>query len=95
MTDSEKLLDYLEDKINEIMRTIECSVKLESPSHQDKKASDKCSMFFQKLLADTGFKVDVIPQTENGNHIIAELGAGRRGTLCIGHYDTVFPIGRL
>ena len=95
MTDSEKLLDYLEDKINEIMRTIECSVKLESPSHQDKKASDKCSMFFQKLLADTGFKVNVIPQTENGNHIIAELGAGRRGTLCIGHYDTVFPIGGL
>ncbi len=93
MTDSIKLLNYMEEHLSEILDTVRDSVELESPSHEDKAVSDRCSAFFQKLLGETGFDVEVIPQKENGDHILAKMGSGKRGTLCVGHYDTVFPIG--
>lgn len=95
MRDSEKLEAYLESHMDEMIALLRQCVELESPSHEDKAASDVCGAFFKKLFAEYGFEVETIPQTENGDHIIARMGEGERGTLCVGHYDTVFPIGFL
>ena len=58
-------------------------------------ASDKCSKYLQELFRSIGFKIQIIPQESNGDHFIAELGEGKKGVLCVSHYDTVFPIGTI
>lgn len=95
MTDSEKLLNYFEDHLDELLKVLGEVVNLESPSHEDKTASDKCGKYLQDLFKSIGFKITVIPQELNGDHFTAELGNGSKGTLCVGHYDTVFPIGTI
>ena len=95
MTDSEKLLNYFEKNLDELLKSLGDVVRLESPSHEDKAASDRCGKYLRDLFQEVGFEITVIPQEENGDHFIAELGDGEKGTLCVGHYDTVFPIGTL
>lgn len=95
MMDSEKLVSYMESHLDEMIRLLQACVELESPSHENKAASDKCGEFFRELFANAGFQTESIPQAENGDHIVARMGTGVRGTLCVGHYDTVFPIGFL
>ena len=93
MKDSERLVQYMESKLKEMCGLLEKCVQLESPSHEDKTASDRCNAFFKNLLEKEGFDVEVKPQIDNGDHLIAHMGTGIRGTMCVGHYDTVFPIG--
>jgi glutamate carboxypeptidase len=81
--------------LDELLKVLGGAVNLESPSHEDKGASDRCSQYLQDLFRSAGFKITVIPQELNGDHFIAELGKGEKGTLCVGHYDTVFPIGTI
>lgn len=93
--DSEKLVAYFESHLDQFVELLRACTELESPSHEDKAASDRCGDFFQQLFLDSGFQVERIPQTENGDMVVARIGDGPRGTLCVGHYDTVFPIGFL
>ena len=73
-------------------------VRAESPS-EDKAAVDR----FGRMVADEwrrrGAKVHIVRQTRSGNHVRAELWAGRgRSTgqiLILGHLDTVYPLGTL
>lgn len=92
---SEKLLAYMESHLEETLELLQVCAELESPSHENKAASDKCANYFGDLFRGAGFQVETIPQQENGDHVVARMGAGKRGTLCVGHYDTVFPIGFL
>jgi glutamate carboxypeptidase len=94
-SDSMKLLNYFEKHLDELLKILEGAVNLESPSHENKIASDKCSKYLQELFRSIGFKIQIIPQESNGDHFIAELGEGKKGVLCVGHYDTVFPIGTI
>lgn len=95
MTDSQKIVAYVEQHLDELLELLRKSVQLESPSHEDKAASDACGRFFQELFAAEGFSVEVLPQEKNGDHLIARMGNGEDGVLCVGHFDTVFPIGFL
>ena len=93
--DSKALVAYFESHLDEMIGLLRDCTELESPSHEDKAVSDRCGEFFQKLFRDAGFQVETIPQSENGDCIVARTGSGQHGTLCVGHYDTVFPIGFL
>ena len=95
MKDSIILEQYFDIHMDEFISILRELVELETPSHESKEASDKCSRYLQALLRSLGCKVTVIPQTTCGDHIYAELGSGPKGCLLVGHYDTVFPLGSL
>ena len=95
MTDSDRLVKYFKDHQKEYLDTLKTFVELESPTYESKEASDKCGRFLQDLFKDLGFRVKTIPQTKIGDHIVAEYGTGEKGTLLVGHYDTVYPLGTL
>lgn len=95
MSDTEKILNYFKKHQNELLDVLKGAVEYESPSHESKEVSDRCGQYFQNIFKDLGFSIQVIPQTDCGDHFIAELGTGEKGTLIVGHYDTVFPIGTL
>lgn len=95
MSDAEKILTYFKDHQKELLGLLKEFVELESPTYESKEASDKCGLFLQRIFKDLGFRIQVIPQTKCGDHIIAEYGSGEKGVLFVGHYDTVFPLGTL
>jgi glutamate carboxypeptidase len=95
MSDTEKILNYFKGHKNELLDVLKGAVECESPSHENKEVADRCGQYFQNIFKDLGFRIQVIPQTDCGDHFIAELGSGEKGTLIVGHYDTVFPIGTL
>ena len=71
----------------------------ESPS-RDKSALDATARVVAGRLADAGGRVEVIANTDGGDHLIARFfegagGADARPTLVLGHYDTVWPVGTL
>ncbi len=73
---------------------IERLVNTESPSH-DKRAVDRCGDLLAGELRSLGADVRSISVSSAGNHLRAELGAGRRQLLLLGHLDTVWPEGQL
>lgn len=93
MKDADRILNYFKEHQTALLKVLQELVELESPSHENKEVSDRCSRYLQDLFKDLGFRIDVIPQTKCGNHFIAEYGSGEKGTLMVGHYDTVWPIG--
>ncbi|MGI6766765.1 MAG: M20 family metallopeptidase [Lentihominibacter sp.] len=93
MKDFEMLVNYIDEHFEDMMVSLEQIVLLETPSLEDKSVSDKCSKALKKLFEDTGFEVETIPQQSCGDCVVARIGFGDKGTLCVGHYDTVFPIG--
>jgi glutamate carboxypeptidase len=95
MSETEKILNYFKKHQNDLLDVLTGAVKCESPSHENKEVSDQCGLYFQKLFIELGCTIQVIQQADCGDHFIAELGTGKKGTLLIGHYDTVFPIGTL
>ena len=95
MNDAEKILDITRKQQDEFLCLLQTAVELESPTYGDKAASDKCAEFFMNFYKSLGFTVSSVPQTECGDHVIAEYGQGDKTLLIIGHYDTVFPIGSL
>lgn len=91
----DEMLTYLMSHQEDYVSMLKDFVELESPSHEDKAVSDKCSRFIEKAFEGLGFKIERIPQDECGDHIYGELGDGEKSTIIVGHYDTVFPLGTL
>lgn len=69
-------------------------VETESPSH-DKAAVDRVGVIVADEARKLGAQVEIIPNQETGNHILAKWGSGKDGVLLLCHMDTVFPIGTL
>ena len=85
-------------------------VETESPSH-DKAAVDRIGVILAEEARNLGAHVEVIPNTETGDHIVARWnpshpqplsrgephgGVSRRGAiLLLCHMDTVFPLGTI
>jgi len=78
-------------------------VETESPSH-DKSAVDRVGAIVAEQARKLGAHVEVIPNTETGNHVLARwnsphpqpLSCGERGAvLILCHFDTVFPLGTI
>ena len=91
---TEDLVGYFERHLDELMADLKGCVERESPSG-DKTAADRCGEYLAELFRREGFQVERLAQREVGDCIVARMGSGLRGTLCVGHYDTVFPIGFL
>jgi glutamate carboxypeptidase len=88
------LLNYAEQHLDATLRTIETLVRLESPSHE-KAAVDRCGKVLSDLLGGLGADVDLLKQSERGDHVRARFGGGGPPVLLLGHVDTVWPIGTI
>jgi len=69
-------------------------VETESPSH-DKAAVDRVGAIVAEEARKLGAKVEVIPNKETGDHVLARWGSGENSILLVCHMDTVFPLGTL
>lgn len=87
--------DYLHANQRFILDDIEKLVRAESPSN-DKAAVDACGQTLSQLFLDRlNCQPDVYPQAEKGDHLGFTIGEGKRQILILGHFDTVWDIGRL
>ena len=92
---NDKILEYMQQHLDEFVEIFEEFVELESPSHEDKNASDKCCLFLRDKFSSLGFDMDLIRQEACGDHLYGEIGKGEKSALFLGHYDTVYPIGTI
>lgn len=69
-------------------------VETESPSH-DKAAVDRVGAIVAEQARELGAKVEILQNTETGNHVLSTWGGGDDGILLLSHMDTVFPLGTL
>jgi glutamate carboxypeptidase len=78
-------------KLTELLKTL---VETESPSH-DKSAVDRVGVIVADEARKLGAQVEIIPNTETGDHVISKWGSGKGGILLLCHMDTVFPPGTI
>ena len=88
------LLEFCRSQQEALRRDVETLVRLESPS-TDKQAVDRCGTAVARLLADAGGEVAVLPQQSRGDHVRAEFTGGPKRVLLLGHFDTVWEVGRI
>lgn len=69
-------------------------VETESPSH-DKTAVDRVGAIVAEEARKLGAEVEVVPNLETGDHVIARWGSGGKPMLLVCHMDTVFPLGTI
>lgn len=69
-------------------------VEAESPSYE-KAAVDRVGAIVAEESLKLGAQVEVKPEAEMGNHIIARWGRDGKPILLVCHMDTVFPLGTL
>ena len=69
-------------------------VEIESPSH-DKPGVDRVGAAIAAECRRLGARVEIVPQAETGDQVVARWGEGTHGILLLSHMDTVFPLGTL
>ncbi len=69
-------------------------VEAESPSH-DKAAVDRVGAIVAEEARKLGAHVEIISNTETGDHVLSKWGSGANGILFLGHMDTVYSLGTL
>ena len=89
-----ELLDHARDHTEEILSTLRHIVELESFS-SDKSSVDTLGSYIKERLEALDAWVQVVPQSEFGNHLLAEWGEGPEQVLILCHMDTVWPQGTL
>ena len=89
-----ELLDYALNHADDTMETLRTMVEMESFT-ADKPKIDKLSSYIRDRLEALDAKVEVIPQAEAGDHLLAEWGEGDEQILILCHMDTVWPTGTL
>ena len=89
-------IDAVKAKREEMLRSLEEIVKLESPS-RDKAAVDRLAAYLQQRCAELGGDVEVVPQDEFGDLTIARWSgtSGDDPILVMTHIDTVWPLGTI
>ena len=88
------LRDACASRATWLVDAIAALARLESPSG-DRAALNRCGDAVADLLGDVGATVTRVPQACAGDHVLATLGSGPRQVLCLGHFDTVWPIRTL
>ncbi|MCL4260116.1 MAG: M20/M25/M40 family metallo-hydrolase, partial [Anaerolineales bacterium] len=85
-------------KLTQLLKRL---VETESPSH-DKSAVDRVGVIVAEEARKLGGQVEVIQNTETGNHILARFSpihpssfSVHPSILILCHMDTVFPIGTI
>jgi glutamate carboxypeptidase len=87
-----KSLDYLQASQDEMVRTLEQLVMMESPS-SDRAAVNAVAGFLTQAFEELDAQVERIPQAAFGDHLRVTWGQGERQVLLLGHMDTVWPVG--
>lgn len=91
----DKVLDYMEENKQNIIKDIRYLVERDSPSN-DVDLVDLCADRIQKLFVRYfGYSADVIKNSDYGDHLRFEYGEGERTILILSHFDTVWDEGDL
>src|SRR5688572_5621767 len=69
-------------------------VETESPSH-DKDAVNKVASIVIEEAKKLGANVEVVENSETGNHVVSKWRSGKNNILFLCHLDTVFPLGTI
>lgn len=86
---------YLDEHQDQIVADIETLVRAESPS-LNKEAVDACGQVLANIFEHRlGAIPEVFPEPEKGDHLGFSVGKGKKRVLILGHFDTVWDIGRL
>ena len=88
------LLELAVTETDEILQTLQRIVELESFS-SDKASLDALGAYIKARLETLGARVEVIPQADAGDHLLAEIGEGPDQQLILCHMDTVWPGGTI
>ncbi len=89
------LLKFLQDNQSKMLSELESLVKCESPSHNKFLVNQCGQMLLDLFKGHLGVEGEVISQEKVGNHIKFTIGKGSKKILMIGHFDTVWDVGRL
>lgn len=84
---------YIEAHREEMLRTLQTSVEIQSPS-EHKAGTNAAIAFFQSLVPELDAKASRLDGGNYGEHLLLE--SKKASTPCfffIGHVDTVFPLG--
>lgn len=91
----DKVLDYMEENKQDIIKDIRYLVERDSPSN-DVELVDLCADRIQKLFVRYfGYSADVIKNSDYGDHLRFEYGEGEGTILILSHFDTVWDEGDL
>ena len=74
-----------------MMELLKEMVETESPTY-DKEAVDRMGALVIREAEKLGATIEIFPEKEVGDNIVARFGKGEDGILLIGHMDTVFPL---
>lgn len=87
--------DYLAQHATEILEDLKCLVRAESPS-ADKAAVDACGRVLSDIVqARLGVATHIVDNPKFADHRCFSVGNGAQRTAILGHFDTVWDIGRL
>ncbi len=92
-----ELVAYFAARQAETIALLRRLVEIESPS-TDKAAIDRLGASMESELREVGASVEVAPQSQVGNHLIATFDTGALGgkpILILCHIDTVWALGTL
>lgn len=87
-------LEYLIDRQTEMVDTLRTVVTYETPS-RDKTLLDQLADYWSELFRGIGANIEILEQTEGGNHLRMSWGEGPEQVLVLGHMDTVWPRGEI
>jgi len=92
MTDNQRILAYLRDHQDDMVALLTRIVEMESPT-SDKPSLDRLGAFLADQARDLSAQVEMLPQTNAGDHVRARWGNGPGGVLLLCHMDTVWDLG--
>ena len=89
-------LHDLEDKRDQMVRTIRELVEIESPS-DNKPAADRLGTFLAAKFEALAGRTRLHPATDFGDHLQVDFSGREKSkpVLLLGHFDTVYPLGTL
>lgn len=95
---AQSILRWTREREPEMLALLERLVRINSYT-ANKAGTDAVGAVLREVLTGMGFAVQVVPQAEVGDHLVArcpgarKLPPGQRQVLFCGHMDTVFPPG--
>jgi glutamate carboxypeptidase len=89
------ILAYFEDRRDEMVEAIRSIVDIESPSYNVEQSGKVVDLIIERSREiPLDLDIERIPAEKYGEHlVIRAFPSDRRGTLLLGHTDTVHPIG--
>jgi glutamate carboxypeptidase len=89
-------LCYFKQRTDDIVRSIQQFVEIESPSDL-KQAVDRLSTILSSRFQELGGRIKLHRETKYGNHLQIDFPGSRdqKPVLLLGHMDTVYPIGTI